>query len=115
MSEHKNAKRLSLVKDIAADYLVRNASGPALVTVTGVEETADNKKIRILLSVLPTEFEDTIVGFSKRHTRDFQEFLGKKARMRAIPSIEFVIDRGEKNRQRIDELLHGEENRDTTK
>lgn len=113
--EHRNAKLLSLIKDVAAEYLSRNASGPALVTVTGTEESKDGKKIRILLSVLPTEFEDTLMGFTKRHTRDFQEYLVQKVRMRSIPSIEFAIDQGEKNRQRIDELLHGEQNRDTLK
>ncbi len=40
----------------------------------------------------------------KRKRAEFREFFKGKARMRALPFFDFEIDKGEKNRQKIDEI-----------
>ena len=104
----KHEKTTSLLKDLAADFFVRESAGPALVTVTRVELSPTRREATVFLSVLPQSFEDAVLGFARRHAGDLAGFVKSKSRMRVMPRFEFVIDEGEKNRQRIDELLNEE-------
>ena len=58
-----------------------------------------------MISVLPREKENAAFGFIRRNLGDLRKHVKKWLKINPIPFLEVQIDEGEKNRQRIDELL----------
>ena len=54
--------------------------------------------------VLPEKLENVALNFAKRVRTDFREYLKEHSVLRYLPTVDFALDLGEKNRQRIDEL-----------
>lgn len=91
------------LRTAAAEFLSREANRSSLITVTGAQISDDGKRGKILMTVYPDSAEEQAVEFANRHRTEFGEFFKKRVKAQ-IPLIEFVIDMGEKNRQRLDEL-----------
>ncbi len=89
---------------LAADFFARESNRESLITVTRADVSPDLKNVKIFFSVLPEKFEDKALAFAKRSRSDFREFIKDKSALRYLPTIDFEIDFGEKNRQLIDEL-----------
>jgi ribosome-binding factor A len=89
----------------AAEFLQKESNGSSLITVTGVKLTREAKEATILLSILPEDKQEEALGFTRRQLGEFREFMNKKVKTGRIPFFHFDLDRGEKHRQRIDELL----------
>lgn len=83
-----------------------NSNGTSLLTVTNVELTPDGKRATIFFTVFPAEYEKTALEFAKRKRSEFKEFLKDNSKLGRIPLLDFEIDTGEKNRQKIDNLLN---------
>ncbi len=100
-------KKISeLLKGMAASFLQKESNGKSLITVTDCR-VADNQRTAIIyFSTLPVESEEEVLNFTKRKRKEFHEYLKKHTRLRYVPFIDFEIDFGEKNRQRIEELLN---------
>jgi ribosome-binding factor A len=94
-----------LVKRLSAEFLERESNRDALVSVTHVELSPDTKYATIYLSVLPESKEHAVLDFAKRLRGDMRNFLKEKMRSRVIPYLEVEIDLGEKNRQKIENIL----------
>ena len=88
----------------AADFFARESNRESLITVTRADVSPDLKNVIIFFSVLPERFEESALNFAKRIRTDFREYIKERSRLRTLPNIDFQIDYGEKNRQRIDEL-----------
>jgi ribosome-binding factor A len=88
----------------AADFLARESNRESLITVTGSRLSSDFKNVTVFLSVLPETQTEKALAFAKRVRSDFREYLRQKSKLHPIPTIDFVLDEGEKNRQRVDEL-----------
>jgi ribosome-binding factor A len=58
----------------------------------------------VYFTALPQEKEPEALEFMKRRKSDFRQFVMDKKSFGFAPKIDFVIDLGEHNRQRIDEL-----------
>lgn len=95
-----------ILRDLGARFLSINGNKTSLLTVTSVELTRDKKHATIFFTVFPDSFEKTALEFAKRKRSDFKEFLMEKSKLGRIPQIDFEIDLGEKNRQKIDNLLN---------
>jgi ribosome-binding factor A len=93
------------LKDLAGDFLALHSNRTSLITVTNIILSSDLKQVRILLSVLPKTSERVAILFANRLRPEFKEYVKKHSRMRILPQVTFAPDRGEENRQRIDELL----------
>lgn len=102
---HKPEKIKSLIKERAAEYISRNSTKKSLITVTNVDLSPDYKKSTIYISVLPDDLENEAVQFLKRKRGDFHSFVTKETKLRIIPRFDFEIDKGEKARQRFEEIL----------
>ena len=87
-----------------ADFLNRESSRLSLITVTHVVLRENLKNALILITVYPEDKETEALDFTKRKRSEIREYLQKHIRMMNIPRIDFEIDAGEKNRQRLDEL-----------
>jgi ribosome-binding factor A len=105
MSEYRGEKIANHIRELAAIFIEREAGTTSLITVTRVELSPDNKKAKIMISVLPREKENAAYGFIKRNLGDLRKYVTKGLKINPIPFLDVEIDEGEKNRQKIDELL----------
>ncbi len=105
----RNAKRTdrvaNYIKELAAEFLGRENNRTSLITVTSATCSPDLKRATIFITVLPSSKEKPALDFVKRKRRELREFLKKNLPIKGIPFIDIAIDLGEKNRQKIDELL----------
>lgn len=92
------------VRELSAEFLSREQGGQSLITVTRVDITERERKAIVYITVLPREKEASAVDFANRKSYELRMFFKERSRMRVLPRVEFRIDEGEKNRQRIDEL-----------
>jgi ribosome-binding factor A len=101
----RNLKIANQIKELSAIFLERENNRTSLITVTSCSTSPDLKKATVFITVLPDEKEILALDFVKRKRKELREFLKKKMQIKIIPFIDIKIDEGEKNRQKIDELL----------
>jgi len=101
----RNEKVANHIKELAALFLGRENNRTSLITVTGANTSPDMKRATIFITVLPNSKEKSALDFVKRRRGDLREYLKKNMPIKIIPFIDVAIDLGEKNRQKIDELL----------
>lgn len=94
-----------LIKGLAATFLNRESTKDSLISVTSVTVSPDLKRSTIYISVLPESKEKTALLFAKRKRPEIREYIKKNMETKNIPFLEIELDRGEKNRILIDELL----------
>lgn len=104
MSANRHEKMESALREVAAEFLSREAGPQSLITVTRVELNEDGSRGNILITVLPEEREAEAVAFANRQRHELGLFLQKRVRGMRLPHVEFMIDQGERNRRRLDEL-----------
>ena len=102
---NRNEKVANLIKELSAQFLSRESNRTSLITVIHATVSPDLKRATVFITVLPETKEVGALQFSKRKVGELREFLKKNMTTKTIPFLEIVIDKGEKNRQKIDELL----------
>jgi|SRR3989344_760927 len=102
----KDEKLKEILRDLGARFLLLEGNKSSLLTVTSVGMSNDKKHATIFFTVYPAEFEKTALEFAKRKRSEFKEFVRENSRIGFIPQLDFEIDFGEKNRQKIDRLLN---------
>lgn len=105
MSEFRNEKIKNMIKEHSAMFIEKEAGNTSLITVTRVLLSEDNRRATIMISVLPKEKENAAYGFIKRNLGELRKQITKSLKINPIPFLDVKIDEGEKNRQKIDELL----------
>lgn len=103
MNENRNERLQEMVREVAAEFLAREANRNSLITVTRTDISTDGRRVNIFISVFPDTAEEQALAFANRNRSELSDFFKKKVRG-LPPHVEFVIDKGEKNRQRLDEL-----------
>ncbi len=89
----------------AGVFLAANVrAGGALVTVTHATISSDLRNVTIFVSIIPKSREAEMMQSLKRLRTDFHDSLKDKTVLRDVPTVDFQLDIGEENRQRIDEL-----------
>ena len=88
MSDIKEERMKEIIRQKASEFLERESSGNALLTVTSVKLIERGTKAVISFTVFPATSEN-----GAQETKLFR-----------LPFIDFQIDLGEKNRQKIDSL-----------
>lgn len=98
----------------AAEFLAREAGRESLVTVTKTDLSDDGRRGVVYITVLPAgqspsraaleAAEASALAFAQRHRGELAEPFREHIKGAALPYIEYRIDRGEKNRKRLDEL-----------
>ena len=101
----RNEKVANQIKELSAEFLGRENNRTSLITVTSATCSPDLKRGTIYISVFPSSKEHDALEFAKRKRPELREFLKKNMPIKIIPFIDIAIDEGEKNRQKIDELL----------
>jgi ribosome-binding factor A len=101
----RTEKVANMIKEIAAQFLGRENNRTSLITVSSATASPDLKRATVFITVLPDNKEEEVLEFVKRKRSELRDLLKKSLEMKTIPFIDFAIDKGEKNRQKIDELL----------
>jgi len=104
VKKYKDEKYASLISKFAAEYFELESSKNSLMTVTRVDILDRGKRAVVFFTALPREKEAEALEFARRRRQDFRRFVMAKKSFGFAPKIDFVIDLGEHNRQRIDEL-----------
>ncbi len=101
----RNEKVAERIRELAAEFLNRKGGRTSLLSVTTASCSPDLKRATIFITVLPAEKEQAALGFVHRNLGELREFLKEKLPVKNIPFLYVALDLGEKNRQKIDELL----------
>lgn len=104
-TKYKDEKMSSLISKFAAEYFCIESNHDSLMTITRTDILDKGKRAIVFFTALPREKENEALEFAKRRQRDFRQFIMAKKSFGFAPKIDFAIDEGEHNRQRIDELL----------
>ena len=104
MREIKREKTGEIIHRLAAKFVHEESSPASLLTITRVELSPTGKEVKIFFTTLPEDQEDTALKFLIRKTPEFKRYVRDESRIGIIPHIDFKIDYGERNRQRLDEL-----------
>lgn len=100
--DNKNLKTKELIRELAADYFQRESNKQSLITITDVELASRGGRATILVTVLPESAEVAALAFMQRQLQEFRAFVMEKARLMRVPYFSVQLDKGEKNRQRLD-------------
>jgi len=100
----RQTKVAETIAHLAGDFFARESNRESLMTVTRADVSPDLKNVTVFVSVLPEQFEKSALAFAKRNRGAFREYVKEHSRLGRLPTIDFVLDLGEKNRQLIDEL-----------
>jgi len=105
MAGDRNIKLQGLLKELVATYVRSEANSDPLITITNIDLSSDMRKAIIFATTIPDGRENDAVIFLRRNTTDIRNYLKKKARLKHIPHLEFMVDAGEKHRQHMDEIV----------
>lgn len=92
------------IAHLAGEFLARESGVKALITVTRAEMSDNYKQATIYLSVLPHTMEEEVMIFARRARSDFHDYVRDRSFFHPTPTVDFQLDWGERNRQRVDEL-----------
>jgi len=99
----------STLREIIADELARiDDDSVAYVTVTEVEVDNELTKARVFLSSLDLAEED--VDGVREHEGRIKKAIARRARIRRVPDLEFMVDPGLIAGTRVNDILMGLEN-----
>ncbi len=111
MREIKRERTAEIIHRLAAEFARNEASSASLLTITRVEISPTGKEAKIFFTTLPESGETPALKFLERKTLEFKRYVMDKSRLGLIPHMDFKIDYGERNRQRLDELSEEEKDR----
>ncbi len=106
MKPLRQEKVNSLLKNLAASFLSRETIG-AIVSIIRIETSKDLKSAKLFISIFPETKEKEVLDLMNEKKNDLRKYIGSQIRMKFLPTFEFEIDKGEKSRKRIEELLNG--------
>jgi ribosome-binding factor A len=104
MRELKKEKTVEIIHRLASQFILEEATKASLLTVTRVELSQTGKEAKIYFTTLPESEEDTALKFLERKTSEFKLYVRDNSRIGRVPRLDFKIDYGERNRQRLDTL-----------
>lgn len=105
INPHKDKRSEEVIRELAARFLSLESNRTSLVTVTRVDVFNRGKNAVIFFTVLPENKEKAVLDFTKRKRAEFRDYMKEHSKLPIIPFVDFEIDFGEKNRQRVDELI----------
>jgi len=105
---YKRSQRVGdLVREEVADIIMYRLKDPRIgfVTVTGADMSDDLKMARIFVSILKPEDREQTLSILNDAKPFIRSALGKRLRMKFIPSVEFRLDTSIEYGSKIDSLL----------
>ena len=95
-----------IIRSVVAEYIRAEANTNPLITVTRVDVAPNFRRALILITTIPEGREEDALIFLKRHAREMRGALKKNTKLKYLPHLEFALDKGERHRQYMDELVN---------
>jgi len=108
MLPYKRSQRVGdLLRQEIADIIMRKVKDPRIgfVTVTGVDLTDDLKMARVYISCLKEEEREVTLDILNSAKSFIRSEVGRRIRIKVLPSIEFRFDESLGYGDKIDKLL----------
>jgi ribosome-binding factor A len=106
MSAHKDEKLAEAIRELASKFVNEESNRQSLITVTRVVVEDKGKKAIVFFTTLPQDKEVQVLDFLSRKAGELRHLITESRIVGFAPRVEFAVDSGEHNRQRIDELLN---------
>ncbi len=103
-NQKKDLRMAEIISRASANFLEKNSNKASMITVTKTEILNKGKKALIFISVFPAEKSKDALAFAKRKRTEMRIFLKEETNLPIIPFVDILIDRGELNRQKIEDL-----------
>jgi ribosome-binding factor A len=111
----RNVRLTGILKELIATFIRNEANSNPMITVTNLDISPDLRRAIIFITTIPDGREEDALIFLKRNGTELRNYLKKKARIKYIPHLEFMVDAGEKHRQHMDELVRDLEEKKNNK
>lgn len=96
----------SFIRELVSEFILKKiAVKNALITTTRADISSNLRNLKIFITVYPEKEENKALKELKNHYREWQEHLANNLKIKFLPYSEFLIDKGEKNRMKIEKLL----------
>jgi len=102
----RQEKITSHLKNTVSQYLKGIDFESRIVSITRLEISRDLKSAKIFVSSFPVGGEEKVLEILNKEKGEIKKYLSRKTKMKFLPELQFLEDKGEKNRQRIEELLN---------
>src|ERR1041385_5018556 len=99
--DNRNERATQLIRKSAEEYIAREAGPQSLITVTQANLSSDIAHATVYITVFPEEKEDAALALMQRHVEEYKAFLRTRAKLPRVPHVEFKIDQGQKNFERL--------------
>lgn len=103
-ADFRKEKLQETIHELASTFISHESNRTSMITVTKVIAEEDFKKVVIFVTVFPDDQERAAMDFLKRQRSEFKEFAKHSDRLARLPLFDFEIDKGEKARQRIEQI-----------
>ncbi len=104
MVDKKDEKVESVIVRAAAEFFEKESDRTSMITVTRAELVEKGQRALIYISVFPENKEGQALSFSKSQRSNLYKYLNEKTGLSFVPLVDVLIDLGEKNRQKLDNL-----------
>lgn len=99
-----------VLQEAIADVLLREVRDPRIgfVTVVGVEPSVDLRHAKVRISILAeseAQCGECLAGFDSAR-RFIQKLVAERVRLKYVPELVFVRDRGSENAERVARILN---------
>ncbi|MBI2507209.1 MAG: ribosome-binding factor A [Candidatus Niyogibacteria bacterium] len=109
ISQKRAGRAHSLILKLAADFIKREIDAVGvLVTATRIEITPGFKEAKIFISVWPEGGEKEIMRSLENSKKELYKYMKERFKIKYMPVFEFKIDKGEKARMKVEEILKKE-------
>lgn len=102
--EHRKQKIAGVIREQLSQFIESESNRQSMITITNVIVDDGFKSTTIFVTVFPERSENAALDFLKRQRSEARNYLKKHSRLARIPHIDFALDKGEKARQRIEEI-----------
>ncbi len=98
-------QREALFARLAAEFINTESNRQSLITVTRSKLSDDERRTDIFFTVLPEDKEEEVRIFLMRNRAPFRDYVKKHSEnLRILPTFDFKLDVGEKNRLDLEAL-----------
>ena len=106
MASYRREQLSSLIQKELGEIIAKEIEFPfgSIVTISEVEISNNFKKAIVWVSVIPGEAGLRALEILKKARGFLQYHLGEEVRVRILPRIEFVLDKGAEHAARIEKL-----------
>lgn len=105
---YREEKIENKIRELAATFIEHECGNTSLITVTRVMLDQKRRNATIFISVMPRNKENAAFGFIKRNLGELRKYIQKNLKINPVPYLDVEIDEGEKNRQKIEEILRND-------